>query len=98
MYSVLKIVLGLKMGLCAAVNCNKRNDKKKGYVLYCLPKDEKLRKAWIINLKRENLPEDTRVCHLHFEESCFKRDLEVCKHFFLYFMLWIQFSQRKLAF
>jgi len=42
-----------------------------------MPKNEDLKKRWIANIKRVNLPKTPMICHLHFDESCFKRDLEV---------------------
>ena len=68
------------MVICSAVNCSSNTSNKnrvKGISLYRLPSDENIKKKWLTNLKRENLPNDIRICHLHFEESCFKRDLEV---------------------
>ena len=53
-------------------------NKKNGNVsFFCLPKDEKLKNKWLINIRRDNLPKDVRMCHPHYEESCFKRDFEV---------------------
>ena len=67
---------------CAVVNCN-NNTYKKGQnrgVSFCrLPKDKSLNEKWLINLKRENPPNDVQLCHLHFEDSCFKCDLEVTR-------------------
>ena len=65
------------MGICAAVNCSNKSNKAKNIVLYRLPKDKTIQKQWLANLKRENIPTEARVCSMHFEESCFKRDLEV---------------------
>ena len=70
------------MVYCAAVGCDNnsfKKDKNIGISFFRLPRDKSLRKQWIANLKRQNLPkpENVHVCHLHFEESCFKRDLEV---------------------
>ena len=74
---------------CAAVNCNNNTYKKgqnTGVSFYRLPKDKGLKEKWLINLKRENPPNGVRLCHLHFEDSCFKRDLEeTCS--FCYFLL-----------
>ena len=53
---------------------NKKNDNVS---FSCLPKDEKLKKKWLINIRRDNLPKEVRICHPRYEESCFKRDLEV---------------------
>ena len=74
---------------CAAVNCNNNTYKKgqnTGVLFYRLPKDKALKEKWLINLKRENPPNDVRLCHLHFEDSCFKCDLEVT-HTFVIFCL-----------
>ena len=30
-------------------------NKKNGGVFFCLPKDEKIKKKWLINIRRENL-------------------------------------------
>ena len=76
-----------KMVWCAAVGCNNNSFKKsrdKSITFFRLPKDDSLKKKWLNNLKRANLPkiENVRICHLHFEESCFKRDLQVnCLYF-----------------
>ena len=71
---------------CAAVNCSNNTYKKdeSGISFFRLPKDKKLKEKWLISLKRENPPKDVRICHLHFEDSCFKRDLEVYKVFILF--------------
>ena len=69
------------MGFCVAVNCGNNSFKKNkntAVSFFRLPKNEQMKKKWLNNIKRENLPKEVRICHLHFEESCFKRDLEVC--------------------
>ena len=48
-----------------------------GVSFYGLPKDKGMKEKWLINLKRENPPNDVWLCYLHFEDSCFKHDLEV---------------------
>ena len=67
------------MVLCAAINCNNtyKKGRNTGVSFYRLPKDKGLKEKWLINLKRENPPNDVRLCHLNFEDSSFKRDLEV---------------------
>ena len=70
------------MTWCVAVDCNNNSfikNRQKGLRFFGLPKDEKVKKEWLKNIKRENLPKNSRICQLHFEESCFKRDLEVSK-------------------
>ena len=44
-----------------------------------LPRDEKLKKVWLNNLKSENQPreENIRLCSLHFEKDSLERDLKV---------------------
>ena len=80
---------------CAAIDCSnsssKRNDEKISF--FKLPKDINLKKIWIAKLKRENLPreENIYVCHFHFEEECFQRDLKV-KYFFFRFSYYLTFK------
>ena len=69
------------MTWCVAVGCNSNSftkDRKKGLKFFRLPKDN-LKKKWLPNNKRENLPKTPTLCQLHFEENCFKRDPEVSK-------------------
>ena len=70
------------MTWCIAVGCNSNSftkDWKKTLKFFRLPKDGNLKKKWFQNIKRENLPKTTMLCQLHFEEHCFKRDLEASK-------------------
>ena len=49
---------------CVAVNCNNNTYKKgqnTGVSFYRLPKDKSLKEKWLINLKRENPPNDVRL-------------------------------------
>ena len=68
------------MPWCVAVGCSNntfRKNREKGVSFYNLPKDESLKNKWLVNIKRENINKNPKLCHHHFEESCFKRDLEV---------------------
>ena len=69
------------MVYCSAVGCKSNSSAKNDVKIsfFRLPRDEKLKKQWLANIKRENIPQHSsiRLCHLHFEESCFKRDLKV---------------------
>ena len=68
------------MTWCVAVDCSSNSFTKnrvKGLRFFQLPKNEILKKRWLQNIKRENLPKNPTVCELHFEENCFKRDLQV---------------------
>lgn len=68
------------MVICAAVNCSNNTNKQSNITFYRLPSNNNsLKQQWLTKLRRENLPKDIRVCSVHFEESCFKRDLEVIK-------------------
>ena len=49
----------------------------KGLKFFRLPKDDNLKEKWLQNIKKEILPKTPTLCQLHFEEHCFKRDLEV---------------------
>ena len=68
------------MSWCVAVDCSNNaftKNREKDVSFYNLPKDLKLRKRWLANIKRENIPKNPKICHQHFEDSCFKRDFEV---------------------
>ena len=68
------------MTWCVAVGCSSNSFKKnrvKGLRFFQLPRNESLKKRWLHNIRRENLPKNPSVCELHFEENCFKRDLQV---------------------
>ena len=68
------------MTWCSAVDCSSNSFKKnrtKGLRFFQLPKNEILKKKWLKNIKQENLPKKPTLCELHFEENCFKRDLQV---------------------
>ena len=70
------------MTWCVAVDCSSNSFKKKrmkGLRFFQLPKNESLKKRWLQNIKREKLPMNPTICELHFEENCFKRDLQVSK-------------------
>ena len=68
------------MTWCVAVGCSNNTftkNRDKNVSFYKFSKDEALEKKWIQNIKRENPPKDARICHIHFEDCCFKRDLQV---------------------
>ena len=65
-----------------------RNKKVVAVCCFRPPKDEKLKKK---------LLKEVKICHQHFEESCFKHDLEVIYyylHFIIDYPLNRTFSQR----
>ena len=70
---------------CAAVACKNNSSFKMSngaeslsfYRFYRLPRDSKLKRTWLGNIKiLYPKEENIRVCHLLFEETCFQRDLE----------------------
>lgn len=68
------------MPWCIAVGCNSNTfmaNRERNISFYGLPKDATLKKKWLQNIKSENLPKYKKLCHLHFTEDCFERDLKV---------------------
>ena len=68
------------MPWCVALGCNNnifKMNRGKDVSFSRIPKDGNLKRRWVQNIKRQNLLKDPKICHLHFEESCFKRDLQV---------------------
>ena len=64
---------------CVVFDCvNNTRGGNKNITFYRLPRDDSLKKIWMQKIKRENLPMQEHIrllCHLHFEDSCFERDL-----------------------
>ena len=56
---------------------SKQNDDRSSF--FKLPRDPNRKKILISKLKRKHLPkeENVSVCHHHFKDSCFQRDLRV---------------------
>ena len=80
------------MVYCSAVGCQNNSSRKSEEIsFYRLPRDVSFKKVWINNLKQANLPKEeaVRVCHTHFEENCFERDMKV-----FFFLLLKKFSQQ----
>ena len=68
------------MPYCVAVGCSNnsfRKNREEDTSFYSFPKDDILKQKWIQNIKGVNLPNDPKICHYHFESSCFKPDLQV---------------------
>ena len=76
------------MVTCAAIGCGNSSTSKsskdvKGW--HQVPSDPSRRKLWLAKMKRDPpYPKDENfnLCGLHFESSCFKRDLKVFSTFF----------------
>ena len=55
-----------KMPWCVVVGCNNNTFKKnsnKDVSFFPIPKDGSLKRRWVQNIKRENLPKDPKICH-----------------------------------
>ena len=79
---------------CAAVACKNNSIFKTSngaeslsfYRFYRLPRDSKLKRTWLANIKRVYPKEENiRVCHLHFEETVFSKRLEDYYTFITFF-------------
>ena len=68
------------MSWCVNVGCSNNTFKKnrdKNVSFFRISNGGSRKRRWVQNIIRENLPKDPKICHLHFEKSCFKRDLQV---------------------
>ena len=70
------------MVYCSAVDCKSNSSRTKEDIyisFYGLLRDRDLKRKWISALKRATLlkEESVNVCHLHFDENCFKGHLKV---------------------
>jgi len=72
-YSILQLSVMGKT--CIAVGCH--NSHQKGFSLFKFPADEKLRKAWTLQVQRtraqwQGPTQNSAVCSEHFTEDCFQ--------------------------
>ena len=65
------------MVFCAAINC--RNGSKFKVSTFKFPEDPKLRKEWLIKMKRESFEptKHSRICADHFTADCFQQNLAI---------------------
>jgi len=63
---------------CCVPECTNHSAKTKSVSYHKIPRNKKLRKAWLERLRRENLPalENCYVCSDHFDKTCFKLDFK----------------------
>ena len=71
-----------EMVYCTVINCKHSSNKRyrNRISFYRLPKEPEVRKLWIETLKKRKVPRSEnsiRICNVHFEKSCFERDLKV---------------------
>ena len=69
---------------CPAIGCTNRSDtpSQEGISFHKIPSSKKpsLRQKWLHNIRcKPLLPEDSAfyICSVHFDETCFKRNLQV---------------------
>ena len=61
---------------CSAPGCTNRSADNKNISFHRPPsKSKEVKKKWLHNLKRKNIPETIFICSEHFERHYFKRDL-----------------------
>ena len=77
---------------CAALDCKNNRDKRPDLSYHRIPankpENKLIRQRWIQNIRREPpLPKDENffVCSLHFEKSCYERDMQVSIKIYLLF-------------
>ena len=65
------------MVFCAAINCT--NNSKTKVSTFKFPRDQKLKREWLIKMKRESftLTKHSRVCAEHFTEDSFEQNIAV---------------------
>lgn len=65
------------MVFCAAFNCT--NDSKSKVSTFKFPEDPKLRKEWLVKMRRESFEptKHSRICADHFTADCFEQNLAV---------------------
>ena len=69
---------------CSAIGCTNRSDtpSQEGISFHKIPSSKKplLQQKWLHNIRRKPpLPKDSSfyICSVHFDETCFKRNLQV---------------------
>ena len=66
---------------CSAFGCTNRSENYPAISFHRIPSSKKneLRQKWLHNIRVGNLPSDKTfyICSAHFEENCFKCDLQV---------------------
>lgn len=65
------------MVFCVAINCT--NNSKSKVSTFKFPQDPKLKKQWLLKLKRECFTpsKHSRICAAHFSEDSFQQNLRV---------------------
>ena len=66
---------------CAVKSCRRRQYKGSGIHFFSFPTDPLQRRAWVEKISRHNFKPTahSRVCSIHFENSCFEKDPAVLR-------------------
>ena len=73
--------------VCGLRSRCKNDPEEKDIPLYRFPSetDAERREKWILNVKRDDLPTDPRLCAKHFTEDQFEIDRKVCSFVIMYY-------------
>ena len=76
-YELRRRFLAQNHGFLCSINC--RNDSKSKVSTFKFPEDQKLRKEWLIKMKRESFEptKHSRICADHFTVDCFQQNLAI---------------------
>ena len=79
---IIIVNISVEMVICMAVDCKSDSRQWKDISFYELPRNKNLKQQCLLKIKCCNiqLMQHARICHLHFEADCFKRDLQVRKY------------------
>lgn len=63
---------------CCVPGCINHSSKTSEISYHRIPKEQRLQKAWLARIRRDNLPplQNCYVCSEHFTEDCFETDLK----------------------
>ena len=64
---------------CAVKSCRRRQYKGSGIHFFSFPTDPVQRKVWMSKTSHFNPTAHSRVCSVHFEDSCFEKDPAVLR-------------------
>ena len=66
---------------CGAPNFTNRSDdgngRNKTYLKLPAESRGEIRKNWLVNIKRQNVPKHLYICSDHFEPECYEKDIKV---------------------
>ena len=72
---------------CGATNCTNWSDadngRNKTYHKLPAASQGEIRKKWLVNIKRENVPKLLYICSDNFEPESYEKNFKVSSYFFL---------------